>query len=220
MFARRQDCYLTSILLVFLLPSPGLADMSGTVTLSTGSTFNLDAGSTPGCTPDIGLAGGQISPSGAATLYLIPGSGGYDSLTLANLKSLSYQHTPISPAVNTVFAVNTNGGNYAKVLITGASATSVTLQYTTYGATQGAPVILRAVNNYSYASVAPGSIFTIFGCGLATPESQAVLAPLSGSGSLSVGVATLPQPVTIPGLDAAYVIGYATPLSSVSVNYQ
>jgi hypothetical protein len=47
-----------------------------------------------------------------------------------------------------------------------------------------------------------------------------VLLPLSGSGTLSVRIATYPQPLTIPGVDAAYIYGYATPLSSVSVTYQ
>jgi hypothetical protein len=46
----------------------------------------------------------------------------------------------------------------------------------------------------------------------------AVLVPLSGSGTLSVQITTYPQPVTIPGIDAAYIIGYVTPLS-VTVTY-
>jgi uncharacterized protein (TIGR03437 family) len=48
----------------------------------------------------------------------------------------------------------------------------------------------------------------------------AVLEPLSGSGTLTLRVATYPQPRTIPGLDAAYITGYATPVSSLNVTYQ
>ena len=47
----------------------------------------------------------------------------------------------------------------------------------------------------------------------------AVLVPRSGSGSLSVQITTYPQTITIPGIDAAYILGYVTPLSSVAVTY-
>jgi len=169
---------LTSILSVLFLPLSGLADITGTMTLSNGSSINLDAGATPGCTADIQFTGSQIAPSGAAMLYAVPGQGGSDAyagLALSALQNEPYQTVAVTASANTVFAVKTNAGDYAKVLITAASANSVTLQYMTYGATAGAPVILKAVNNYSYGEVAPGSLFTIFGCGLATPDSQAIL---------------------------------------------
>jgi uncharacterized protein (TIGR03437 family) len=195
--------YRPAAVLALLLPMSGLADMTGTTTLSSNSGFNLDAGSTPGCTADIFWTGTGIGTSGKAVLYAVPGAGGsgeYDSLTLAVLTTQSYQPMAISSVVvNDVFAVKTNAGSYAKVLVTAAGATSITLQYTTYGATAGAPVITQIANNYSYSNVAPGSLFVIFGCGLATPGSTAVLQDAT---------AVLPQ--TLNGASVSVTVGSAT----------
>jgi hypothetical protein len=157
-----------------VLPVSGLADMTGSTTLSANSTFNLNAGATPGCEGDIAWDGdSSLSPSGAATLYSVPGAGGsaeFDTLTLAVLQTLSYSSTNIpNAAVNDVVAVKTNAGSYAKVVVTAISGTSITLQYDTYGVTAGAPVILNVMNNYSYSTVSQGSLFVIGGCGLANP---------------------------------------------------
>ncbi len=175
-----QKLVLAIAILALALPLYLLADLTGTTTLSANSTFNLNAGDTPGCAGDIVWAGGFLGLQGAATMFVVPGSGGateFDSLTLASLQALSYGLTGITtPPVNTVFAVKTNAGSYAKILVTAVSGSSITLQYDTYGVTAGAPVLLQASNSYSYANtVAPGSIFVIFGCGLATPGSQPIL---------------------------------------------
>ena len=193
-----------SALLALALPVSGLADMAGTITLSANSTYNLNAGSTPGCAGDIFWGGTSLSPSGAATLYSIPGAGGaaeFDSLTLASLQGLSYGIFGISNvAVNDVFAVKTGAGSYSKVLVTAVNGTSITLQYDTYGVTAGAPVLLNVMNNYSYSSVvAQGSIFVIVGCGLATPGSQAVLQD-----------ATKGLPVTLNGASVSVTVNGAT----------
>jgi len=232
----RSAAYFAGVLLAFLLPTSAFADITGTVTLSTSSfTFNLDAGGTPGCTPDLAFAGGQIGPGGTALLYAIPGTGGsaeFDSLTLASLQSLTYQQAVSIPAnANTVFAAKTTAGNYAKVLVTASTSNSVTLQYTTYGATAGAPVVLRAVNNYSYATVAPGSLFTIFGCGLTAPGTPAVLQdstkglpPTLNGASISVtvaGVTTHPAIYYATATQMAAVLPSSTPLGdgTITVTY-
>jgi hypothetical protein len=82
---------------------------------------------------------------------------------------------------------------------TGGSAS----QYITFSGTAG---------NASFVCNAPSApgTFTI---------PPAVLAPFSGSGSLSVQITTYPQTIAIPGIDAAYIVGYVTPLSSVAVTY-
>lgn len=165
--------------LALLLPTSASADINGSTTLSADSGFNLDAGGTPGCTPDVFWAGTAVTSSGKAAMYVVPGAGGsdeYDSLTLPVLAAQTYQPMAIpNVAVNDVFALRTNAGSYAKVLVTAISGTSIALQYTTYGATAGVPVITQIANNYSYGNVAQGSLFVIFGCGLATPGSSAVL---------------------------------------------
>ena len=168
------------VILAFAIPVSALADMTDTVTLAANSTFNLNAGATPGCEGDIYWSGTSISPSGAAALYSVPGAGGtgeFNTLTLTALQALAYAMTSIqNVAVNDVFAAKTSAGSYAKVLVTAIQGTSITLQYDTYGVTAGAPVVLNVMNNYSYSSlVAQGSVFVIYGCGLANPGSQAVL---------------------------------------------
>jgi uncharacterized protein (TIGR03437 family) len=194
----------------------------------------LDAGATPGCTSDVTFTGMQIGPSGTATLYAVPGAGGsaeYDSLTLTALQNQTYQMIPINIAVNDVFAVKTNAGDYAKVLVTATSSNSVSLQYTTYGATANAPVILSVMNNYSYSKVAPGSLFTIFGCGLATAGATAVLQDttkglpqtLNGA-SISVtagGVTTHPALYYATATQIAAVLPSSTPTGAgtVTVTY-
>jgi uncharacterized protein (TIGR03437 family) len=192
--------------------------------------FNLDAGATPGCTPDISWNGTQIGPAGTAMVYAVPGAGGsaeYDSLTLATLQNLSYQLVPVGVGVNSVFAVKTNTGDYAKALVTAASSSAITLQYTTYGATAGAPVILKIVNNYSYSNIAPGTLFTILGCGLATPGITAFLQdpgkglPLTLNGaSISVtagGVTTPPPLYYATATEIAAVLPSTTPTGAANL---
>lgn len=170
-----------SALLAFLLPMSGLADVTASISLSAGAGINLDAGSTPGCEYDITFTnsqGSQIVPFGASGLYAVPGAGGsaeYDSLTLAVLQNQTYQRLTIGIAVNSVFAVKTLAGHYAKVLVAALSSSSVSLQYTTYGATADAPVIFSMVNNYSYSRISPGTLFVISGCGMATPAATVLL---------------------------------------------
>ena len=214
----RNEVYLAGLLLTFFVPTPGFADITGIITLGSGNAFNLDAGSTPGCTPDIVFAGGQIGPSGAALLYAVPGAGGsaeYDSLTLADLQNQTYRPTSIAIDLNTVFAVRTTAGDYAKVLVTASSSSSVTLQYTTYGPTAGAPVIQRTVNNYSYSKVAPGSLFTIFGCGLATPGVPAVLQDSTKGLPETLNGASIS--VTVGGVTTHPAIYYATAAQMAAV---
>ena len=114
-----------------------------------------------------------------------------------------YTQTPISGsalAVNDVFAVYTNAGHYAEVLINAVSSTSITLQFTTFGATggaaAGAPVITKIQNNYSNIvaglpnyGIAPSALFVVYGSGLADPAAPAVL-----QSSVSPGI-----PLTLNG---------------------
>ncbi len=123
--------------------------------------------------------------------------------------------------MNTVLEVHTNGGNYAKLLVTSNSGGSLAFQYTTYGsATTGggggttspnAPAVTEVQNNYSYISpglpnygIAPGTLFIVKGTNLAsntTPVLQSSAAPglptsLNGA-SISV---TVNGTTTVPGI--------------------
>jgi len=208
-------------LLALAFPFPALPDMTGTLALTT--TVSLDAGATPGCAGDLSFGGNSIfltpSPTYSAGIYLIPGTGGVDefnSLTAATLQNLAYAPSGSAPAtVGTVFAVRTNGGHYAKVLVTAASSNSVTLQYTTYGVTAGTPVVIQVQNNYSYLGVAPGSLFIIVGCGLAAPGSQAVLQDSTKGLPLTLNGASIS--VTSGAVTMQPAIYYASPTQIAAV---
>lgn len=200
-------------ILALAFPLSLLADLTGSTTLPANSTFNLNAGDTPGCAGDIVWAGGYLGPQGSAGMFVVPGTGGsveFQSLTLSALQPLAYGQTGISsPAVNDVFAVKTNAGSYAKVLVTALTGTSITLQYQTYGVTAGAPVVLQALNNYSYSNtIAQGSLFVITGCGLAAQGSKAVLQDPTQGLPLTLNGASVS--VTVNGTAVPAPLYYAT----------
>lgn len=212
-------------------PFSALSDMTGTVTLSNAlNGYSLDAGATPGCTGDIVWAGNYInlwSPAPhVAGIYSIPGAGGVDefnSLTEAALQNLTYSPpgTGAPATVNGVFAVKTNGGHYAKLLVTAVGTdsygniNSVTLQYLTYGVNAGTPVVTQVQNNFSYLGVSPGSLFIIVGCGLAAPGSQAVLQDSTKGLPLTLNGASVS--VTSGGVTTEAALYYATPTALAAV---
>ncbi len=205
--------------------------MTGTATLSNASNgLSLDAGATPGCSGDIDWTGNYIvlaSPAPhVAGIYGIPGAGGADefnSLTEADLQGLTYSPggTATPAVVNGVFAVKTNGGHYAKVLVTAVGAdssgltNSVTLQYLTYGVSAGTPVVTQVQNNFSYLGVSPGSLFLIVGCGLAAPGSQAVLQDSTKGLPLTLNGASVS--VTSSGVTTQPALYYATATAIAAV---
>ncbi len=178
-----------------LLLCPGLmfADLSQSPILSSGQTLNLDTGSIATSGGDIKFTGASIALEGNAGEYVFgnAGMGQFNLLVQATLLGVApiYTQTPLTGAnlaVNVVFAIHTNGGNYAKVLITAVSSSSITVQFTTYGASGGAPAgsptISRIQNNYSNVvaglpnyGIAPSTLFVIYGTGLASPNAAATL---------------------------------------------
>ncbi|MGB7761918.1 MAG: hypothetical protein WBL61_18940 [Bryobacteraceae bacterium] len=170
------------------------------------NNLNLDTGTTGNSGGDIVFNPGvSIAPVGNATLADVTAEFGSSFSTLVSsgyletiLASVPCSPTPIpksSLVTNEVIAVDTNGGNYAALQVTAASAGSITLQYYTYNtsgkqlqagtATLGgpaAPQITMVQNNYSYIlpnapnyGIAPGTLVIILGSALAAPGSQAVL---------------------------------------------
>jgi uncharacterized protein (TIGR03437 family) len=183
--------------LALALPLAALAD----------TTLNLDTGTTGSSGGDILFNPGvSIAPQGSAKLDDLST---YESSLFGELEcsselaAMPYSTTPISGAdlaLNEMFLVHTNGGNYAAVELTAVSSTSVTMQYetctsasvkvekgtATLGAAAG-PTIASVLNNYSNIlpnapnyGMAPGTLITIYGSSLAAPGSQAVL-PSPGS---------------------------------------
>lgn len=163
--------------LVVVFPAGALADLTGTVTLQNGNFhFSFDTGgmSVDG---DILFAGNSVAGTIVpfdGTLFDAGhiGAGNYSNLTQANVSAAAFGHNPILPAALTageVFFVHTLGGNYAKAMITAASAGSITLEYTTFGV-PGGPTIADVQNNASLLPagyLAPSTLIVIHGTGLA-----------------------------------------------------
>ncbi len=186
--------------LALALPMAALADINSTATLATNTRFNMDTGATVTSGGDLLWSGTSLTPQGTATAFAVPGGGGqglYDSLTQALLAQFAAlgSGSPIPSAtltVDAVVGVKTNGGHYAKILVTANAGGSLSFKFTTYGATGGGggggggPTITKIQNNYSYLvsgvpnyGIAPGSLFIIVGSGLAAPGTKPVLWDLS-----------------------------------------
>jgi uncharacterized protein (TIGR03437 family) len=196
--------------LFFCLSPAAFADLNLTTSLSTGQNLNLDTGAITSTGGDISFQGSSITFAANATNYVLGniGAGGFALINEATLSATApiYAKTAVSGsnlAVGVVFGVYTNATHYAKVLITAVSSTSLTIQFTTFGATAGVPAggptISRVQNNYSNIvaglpnyGVAPSTLFVIYGTGLATPTAQAVL-----QSSASPGIPTTLNGATI-----------------------
>ncbi len=212
-----------------IFPAAALADISGTATLSSGQGFKLDTGATT-TSGDIIFTGTSITFVGSAKGAAVPGFTGatsYNSLTQQILQSLTAfaSSTPIpanSFPVGAIIGVLTNGGNAAKMLVTAVSGSSLSFQYTTYGATggtgPGTPTVTKVTNNYSYipdgfsnSGISPSTIFTVFGANMAdAPVGGVTLNTSAGSGlPTKSGGATVT--VTVGGKTVTPGLYYAIP---------
>ena len=182
-------------ILVLVRPIAVLADNSGTATLSAGSGFAFDSGTTTG-SGDILFTGTSITFQGGAKGFNLGNIGAeYAAINATELPALTAAATaaPISASLLTVgdvFAVLTKGGNAAKVMVSASSSSSISFQYTTYGASAtggggggaSAPTVADIQNNSSLipvgfpnAGVAPSTLFVIHGSGLASATTVSAL---------------------------------------------
>ena len=178
-----------------------MADVTGTVTLNANTTLSLDTGAT-GSTGDITWTGTAITVSGSAKDVDLTSVVGHVQrpvrihaiVALGQMSAASYAQSfgsflttsSITPKVNDILVVKTNGGNYAAVLVLSVGG-SIQLQFDSLasggggGGTHGAPQITGVTNNYSYiptgfpnSGIAPGTIFLIFGSGMSQAPAGAV----------------------------------------------
>jgi len=193
--------------------------------------LNLATGALVASGGDLAFTSGKLTAAGSAKAYDAGNLllGGFNLLIQSTLQAFEpvMSSLPITPAVGDVVAVLTNGGLYAKVLVTDISGGGITLQYLTYGASSApaGPAIKNVQNNYSYLlrgmpnyGIAPGSIFLVSGTDLANPG-PAVLQSSGGSGlptSLNgAGISVTVNGVTVhPGLYYAIPTGIAAVLPS------
>ena len=213
--------------LLLLFSSAALGDLNLTTTLSNGQNLNLETGATTQSGGDMSFQGTSITFVANATNYVLGnlGAGGFALINQATLVATGpiYAKTPISGAnlaVGVVFGVYDNSSHYAKVLITAVSSTSLTIQFTTFGATgggvPGGPVISLVQNNYSNIApglpnygIAPSTLFVIYGTGLTDPAAKAVLQS-SASPGIPTSLNGASIAVTVNGVTTHPGIYYAT----------
>jgi uncharacterized protein (TIGR03437 family) len=202
------------------------ADVAGTVTLQSSDIFSFDTGAKATSGGDIQFTGNSLTLQGSATIFNEGplGMTGYNALVQAVASVLplqAYNQGPLSGGslvVGDVFLVHTNAGNYAKALITAASAGSITLQYDTFGVSGGAgpPAITDIENNSSVippgfpnSGVAPSTLIVIHGSGLADPGTPAVLEDSTLGLPLTLNGASIS--VTVNGVTTNPAIYYTSP---------
>ncbi|MBZ5608222.1 MAG: hypothetical protein LAP38_08195 [Acidobacteriia bacterium] len=210
------------------LPIAALADISGTLTLASNARANLDTGATVSSGGDLLWSGTSLTPQANATAFNVPGGGGqslYDSLTQSILAQFSAlgnsQPIPGSALpVDAVVGVKTNGGNYAKLLVTANSGGSITFKFTTFGATGGGggggggtptPKVTAVENaatnippELPNAAVAQGALFVVKGSNLG-PASLAIATAYPFTSS--IGGASIK--VTVGGTTVDAIMYYA-----------
>jgi hypothetical protein len=231
------------------IPLAVFADISGNGSLASGGGFAFDTGQS-GATGDIIFTGSSITFQGSAKGGVIPGFTGaasYGQITQQILQSLAplASNAPIaasSLSVGSIIAIETNGGNGAKVLVTAISSSALAFQFTTFGPSGGGgggatgPTLTDVLNNSSFtpdgfpnSGVAPSTLIVIRGNNLANPGSQAILqdttkglpTTLNGaSASVSSGGKMYPLAFyyAIP-TQAAAVLPAAVPVGPATLNY-
>jgi uncharacterized protein (TIGR03437 family) len=222
---RQQNSTIIGIL-ALLIPVTGLANVTGTQTLTTGgmTTLDLDTGVAGTSGGDILWTGTGISMQGSATELNLTNFG-YSASSLPTLSQFlltqfgSYSSAPLplsALALNNIFAVMTNDGNYAAVAVTAQSGNSITLQFVTFaGTAPTAPKITAVLNNYGLipagftnSGIAPGTLFIVQGFGLASATS--VLQSTTGGSVLPTNLNGASVKVTVGNVTAAPAFYYAS----------
>lgn len=147
--------------------------------------------------------GSTLAPRGSATAFLIPenGTAVYGNLTLSLLLQFLplFGKAPIRiSSAGTIIGIHTNNDNYSKVLVSGLSGGSLSLQYITFGASGGSAPSITAVENAATnippglpnSAIAQGSLFVVKGSNLGPATYiQATSFPLPNSvGDTSITV--------------------------------
>ena len=202
--------------LALVLPISVLADFSDTKTLTTATgALNLDTGAVASSGGDILWTGTAIAVQGNAKAYNMGTLGSLNGLTKAMLDGFKTAATSANLATSTlvigdVFAVFTNGGNTAALLVIANDTTNsaITLTYTSFGGTggsSGGPTITKILNNSSLipagfpnSAISPSTLIQILGSGLSD----------FGDATLHDSLNTLP--LTLNGASVTVTVGNVT----------
>jgi uncharacterized protein (TIGR03437 family) len=236
-------------LMALALPISVLADFSDTKTLTTATgALNLDTGAVTSSGGDILWNGSIIAVQGNAKAYNVGATGTLNGLTKSTLDAFKTMATAATLSASTlvvgdVFAVFTNGGNTAALLVTANNTTnsSITLTYTSFGGTgtsSGGPTVTKILNNSSLipagfpnSGIAPSTLFQILGSGLAdfgdaTLHDSLSTLPLTlneASVTVTVGTTTVHPALyyaTPTQIDAVLPAATPTGTATVTVTYK
>jgi len=210
--------------------------------------LNLDTGATATSGGDISWNGTSITVVGSAkdvdlaftpVASLYNGPSGFTQVVALGQESASLYASAfgsflvtssITPNVNDILVVKTNGGNYAAVLVTAKSGT-ISLQFDTLasggggGGTPSGPQITGVTNNYSFiptgfpnSGIAPGTIFVVFGNNLSQPPpANFGLNTSAGSGIPTTSAGATLKVTASDGSTYTPGIYYATPTQIAAV---
>src|SRR5262249_55453508 len=129
-------CTRNTILLLIMTIGPALgADQSGSVNLRANSLWNLDTGAVTASGGDLLCRGTYLIPQGRAATYNLGKYGAriFKAIRSKDAAGAPYRALPIAAetlVTGDVFGVHTNGGLYAKVMVTALNGTVLSLQYT------------------------------------------------------------------------------------------
>ena len=223
--------------LAILFPVAAFADLTGTATLTPGTSLNLETGATAASGGDLLWNGTTLAPQGKAealnltTALGLSGTIEFSTISLSLFQT--YQSigflTPTGLAIGslsmgTIVAAITNGPHDAVLIVTGISGSSISLQYVTFGVTPPSvtppppvttgPSITQVQNNYSYIlpglpnyGIAPGALFIIVGTNLASATTPVVQSAGGNGIPASLNGATIA--VTVNGVTTHPGIYYA-----------
>jgi uncharacterized protein (TIGR03437 family) len=246
----RSFCMEIAVLAIAFSPAARAAQ-SGSATLtaqpSLNLALNLDTGAVSATGGDILWNGTALTPQGRAALYNLGKFGPrvFKSIRARSAAAPAYSSAPIPASKLTagdIFGVHTNGGNYAKVIVTAAESGALSLQYTTFSHTSFVegngsiasrpaarpaafgppPFITEIQNNYSFLlpgvpnyGIAPGSIIVVEGQNLngnQTPVLQSSAAPGLPSTLNQTNLS-----VTVNGVTTTPALYYASDLAVAAV---
>lgn len=217
-------------ILTLIFPLAALADISQTVTLQPNDALNLDTGATAASGGDILWNGTTIAPQGKARAANIGNLGdiGYDVATEAYLAAFKAIASSSAIAANLLvagdlFAVYTDGGNSAKVMVTAKSGGTISLKFTTYiAAVPTGPTITAIENNSSRIAtglpnygIAPSSIFVVVGTGLADPGAPVLQSSAAPGLPLTLNGASID--VVVSGITTHAPLYYTSPTQLAAV---
>ena len=128
-----------SLFLAAVFATAIFAEQSGNLTLTAGSSLNLETGEIGRSGGDLLWNGIELTSQGSARLYNV------GKLSARVFKSISSRAAARAPFTATsipaskliagdIFGVRTNSGHYAKVLVTAVNGLSLVLQYTMFSA--------------------------------------------------------------------------------------